>query len=561
MKRFPWLRLGLPLLLAAVAAGCFSAPDPAGRAEREFFTAAASRLDAEGSFYFIANFGNIRRSFGEWLRRTQVAVAEAEGSAARREKLQLAASGGELMLRLLGVDFLAGVGASSVRILPAGADGEAVFRNRLFFVSRANRKGPLWEAGGASAPRLAWLDALPADTVLALSFVVDPARFLVALEGNREATDSLERFCRIFTGTDAKELLGGFAGEWQLVIGGTPETVADTASEFRAALVIPDRGNRLFDRLKMLGKADENGERIVIPAPADGVTPVLLRRPDLLVFCSSPAAEAVGAFLADRRSVPEGGTPPEAPWKVTLGAQPRFRRFAAGVPAGSHALLFCQMPQDEATSRIRIAGVNMPLDNGRAAMVIAVAQLFEEGWLVTSHSNTDLNEDLFFDSMLLPALAAARLLADRIPGVAAGPRAPAAEVKKEDDASAEQPAEAPADPPAELEKCAAAIATAGKAGAGGDSEEFRRFTPPAAGEGQPETPPEFPVMMDLPGRHRGGFHVFYRSGKVAWIPLERPGSFCRMIGALQSMHHYPEPIFTELIRQAAEFDRAAEPKK
>ena len=555
MKRIPWLCL----LLLAVA-GCSSAPDPAGRSERDFFTAAASRLDPEGSFYFIANFSNLRRAVGEWLRRSQIAVAEAEGPAERREKLQLAASGGELVLRLLGADFLAGVGASSVRIAPADESGEAIFRNRLFFVSREGRTGPLWESGGSPAPRLAWLDILPADTWLAASAPVDPVRIFTALNRNREAADSLDRLCRIFTGSSAPELLAGFAGEWQLAVGGDPDAPEGSSTGVRAVLVIPDRESRLFNRLKLMGKTDETGDRLTIAVPADGVAPVLLRRPDLLVFCSSPAAEPLGVFLADSRAGGEGPRP-APPWKVSLGGQSRFRRFAAGLPAETDTVFFCQDPGGEKTSRIRIAGVNMPLGDGRNTMVLSVAQLFDDGWLVTSHSSTDLNEDIFFESVVFPALAAARVVADRIaenrgPAVVRKP-APADEEKNGDTPP-------PADPPAEVEQCAAAIAKAGAEVLSGGAvpADFRRFTvATAAGSDSAAKPPsEFPLLLDRPDRHRGGFHVFYRSGKTEWIPLERPGSCRRMIGALQSLHHYPEAIFVELIRQAAEFDRAAETK-
>ena len=570
MKRFPRLRRWLPLLLLGAAAGCSLAPDPAIRAERDFFAAAASRLDREGSFYFIANFGNLRRSFGAWLRRSQKAIAQAECPLERREKLQFAASGGELFLRLLGADSLAGIGASSVRLPGAGEAEEPLFRNRIFFVSREGRKGPLWESGGAPAPRLAWFDTLPADTWLAASAAVDPARFLAALAGSPELAGNLDRFCRLFTGTSAEELFAGFAGEWQLSVSGDPDAPEGTVAGVRAVLAIPDRGNRLFDRLKLFGKVDESGDRVVFSLPgagnADGAAaaPVLLRRNDLLVFCSSAAAEPIGVFIAEQRSAGEGTPPPEAPWKVFLGGQPRFRRFAAGLPAESDAVLFCQDPPGEKISRLRIAGVNMPFDDGRRGMMVATAQLFDDGWLVTAHGGSEFNEEIFFDSVVLPALATARIVADRIAEKrSAAPRAPAVERKEKD-------AGKPADIPADLEGCAAAIRRSGEAllaaeSAGKPSEvpsEFRRFAPPAAaGEKGAEVPPEFPLLLDRPDRHRGGFHVFYRSGKTAWIPLERPGSFRRMIGALQSLHHYPEAVFTELIRQAAEFDRAAAPEK
>lgn len=571
MKRFPWLRRRLPLLLLVAVAGCSPEPDPVNRAERDFFAVAASRLDPQGSFYFIANFGNLRRSFGEWLRRSQIAIAEAESSDECRERLQLAASGGELALRLLGADFLAGVGASSVRLSSPAENGEALFRNRLFFISREGRKGPIWESGGSPSPRLAWLDSLPADTWLAAALAVDPVRFFSALERNREAAGNLDRFCKLFTGTSARDLLAGFSGEWQLVVSGNPDAPDGTLAGVRAVLVIPDRENRLFNRLKALGKADGNGERIVFPGAvgtADGVAPVLLRRPDLLVFCSSPAAEPVGAFVADSRAVAGEGAPPVPPWRVSLGGQPRFRRFAEGLPAESDIVLFCQEPPGEKTSRLRIAGVNMPIGGGRDAMVLSVAQLFDDGWLVTSHSSTDLNEDIFFESVIFPALAVARIVTDRNAGRrSSDPRdIPSAAEAGNRDESPSSSAPAPADPPAELEACSEAIRRTGEAlrAAAGDATpdippQFRRFIPPAA-MNKDEVPSEFPLLLDRPERHRDGFHVFYHSGGTEWIPLERPASFRRMIGALQTRHRYDEAVFIELIRQAAEFDRSAEPE-
>jgi len=567
MKRFPRLRSRLPmLLLLCVSAGCSFAPDPALRSEREFFSAAAARLDRNGSFYFIANFANLRRSFGEWLRRSQVAVAESEGSAERREKLQLAASGGELVLRLLGADSLAGVGASSVRLAGDGTKGETVFRNRVFFASREGRRGPLWESAG-SARRLEWLGLLPADTWFAASQALDPARFFAALSEHHEAYRNLDRYSELFAGVPVRELLAGFAGEWQLAVAGDPDATDGTTAGVRAVLLMPDRGNRLFNRLKPLGRA-EGEERLVFPAlkqeGKNDTAPVVLRRPDLLVFCSSAAAETTGVYLAELRSLPKGKTPPEAPWRVPLGTQPRFRRFAADLPAESDAIVFCRTPGGKKLSTLRIAGVDLPLDVRDDAMELSTAQLCDDGWLVTSNSSTDLNEELFFDAVLLPSLATLRIVTDRI----AAKRD--SDARRTRSAGANKPArnaQLPADPPAELEACADGIRKAGEAilrsGKTDPTPEFRLFAPPAAvtGEKNAGIPAEYPLLLDRPGRHRGGFHVFYRSGKVGWISLERPGNLRRMIGALQARHRYSEPLFRELIRQAAAFDSAPEKKK
>ena len=567
MKRFPRLRSRLPmLLLLCVSAGCSIAPDPALRSEREFFSAADARLDRNGSFYFIANFANLRRSFGEWLRRSQVAVAESEGSAERREKLQLAASGGELALRLLGADSLAGVGASSVRLAGDGTKGETVFRNRVFFASRKGRRGPLWESAG-SARRLEWLGLLPADTWLAAAQSFDPARFFTALSEHHEAYRNLDRFSELFAGVPVKELLSGFAGEWQLAVGGDPDATDGTAAGVRAVLLMPDRGNRLFNRLKPLGKA-EGEERLVFPALNQGrendTAPIVLRRPDLLVFCSSAAAEPTGVYLAALRGTPKGGTPPEAPWRVPLGTQPRFRRFAQGLPAESDAIVFCRTPRGKKLSTLRIAGVDLPLDVRDDAMELSTAQLCDDGWLVTSNSSTDLNEEIFFDAVLLPSLATLRIVADRI---AAKQNSGAQRARSAGEKTPTRNAQPPADPPAELNSCAAEIREAGEAilrsGKSDPPPEFRLFAPPASEADEKNTgiPAEYPLLLDRPGRHRGGFHVCDRSGKVGWIPLERPENLRRMIGALQARHRYSEPLFRELIRQAAAFDRALEEKK
>lgn len=145
------------------------------------------------------------------------------------------------------------------------ADGVHVFKHFSYFGQGVVQPGS-WGLFDRNAVKVNW-DALPSDTILALSVRLKPGNFirnfhsqLLKDRSSRALAIKIELLKK--SGLDLVQLLSAVDGEIFLLVKGS------TPADFGVKLVIPDRANRIAGQLKMLlPPAQNNVAMIPLPPP------------------------------------------------------------------------------------------------------------------------------------------------------------------------------------------------------------------------------------------------------------------------------------------------------
>jgi len=552
------LMLLMPVAALLFAAGCAATERAAAAdADAAFYRRAAGHLEENGSFYHIGSNTDLYRSLAQWMSGLRNAIAESANPEPVRLRLQGIAAGAELFCRLSGIRDCAGYAGSSRRI--TAADGTVIYRNRKYFAPVENASGLIWEGKNPAVPRLEWLGRLPAATVCAASFDVDPVLWLKAADRAGRGGQEADKLARAIFGVPASELLGGIAGEWKFYM-----VYDKNAKPFPWLMVldIPDAGHRVFERIDRFAAAGGNGGGKAAGEVSFGSGSVAPASPSFLkvtggrlVICSSPAAAKLYQESAACK-VPQ------------LKSKDSYRILASGMPERSAGIFYSDF-SGTADEVVNLKGVNVRITPFDAPELEVFEFTPEREWVITGHSTVDLNSIGFSRLVLTPAVmtvakleavkaAAKEERCKRTPAALPEQSAGVTEKKAADPAMClsmlndaagkmlryrnENGGKMPADLDAWL-KDNLIICPAVK----------REFI--TLGEVPENAPENWPLVMDRPGNHGNSFNVLYLSGKCGRIELERQSSVKRMISALHSSGPYDEKILSELIRRADAADK------
>ena len=441
--------------------------------------------------------------------------------------------------RLIGVQYIAGFGTSSVR------NADEIFSNRIFLAVEPNseiisdrvfRK----EKGSVSAV----IKALPQETFLAAGADVSGTEILKMLSSSGSIG---EKILQVFPPGFPVEILNEIEG-WLVFALARDPILPPEDNCFM--LQIPDRAGKVFTFVSAIfnqGKTSVVRTRFELPIEDDTVylhNPVVKKADGKLVVYSSIKAEE----LFEKR--PNG----------SLDKHKGFARYAGNIEQEGSFFTYSRKISAAGDAFIRSvpgAGALLAGDDGNGFGVLSRR---ESGWLWQENCDGDVST--FAGETGVYQFISKQIL----PEVKKSENAPAAGKKVQ----AGKPA---ADRcPAALKKLYAELLKYAEqnqnkfpefTGKKSLKQTFPKWRNPAGCRifyfGSPDKKADYPLAVSCHVKDKNSFCVLYADGNVRSFKLERAGSCRRIISFLYTVHRWEAKLFQHLIKQAQELDE--EPAK
>ena len=451
-------------------------------------------LDTGGELYLVMDSRTVMRNGAEFCNELERRIAESNSP--RRDELQATLAGVKLAGKLIGLDRIEAVGASSVHL----PDGRCI--NRC--AAAGSDGNGIWQFAGTRAEHLHDLAELPDNAVAAASFSVDTGAISKVLFEGQDGKALNEKLN--FLGTAASELLAAANGNWRFAVLPADENTALVGGDkYEFYLSLPDRDGVIFSRIKAFfapGKDDR-----IIQLPGNGSPAPLISGGDGRIgYFSSP-----GCF--DRMTGPHG----------LLGDKPELCEAAELLPS-------------EVTGAFYFADARQNLCE------VGIWDCDDKCIEVAAYSPRELADGLIGELLFSPL----RMFVD---GVLKLPPP-----KRQTSRFAALPRAVPGEELA-LRRKALADFGAGLAGkadkAGAVSPKF----PDLVSFGRPEPGiPKFPVACEVPNPKRSRIGVLFADGTIEFFDFKAE-SLKHLCSFLHTRCRYEEKVFIRLIKRAVELDK------
>ena len=553
-------------------AGCSSVPSPR-QEEEQVYREVAGHLNPGGTSYRIVNPRNVidgAEKVGAQLYSNFLAMPNPPANA---DAIQRSFLHGALAWRLTGIEDIRGYGESSIRISNSGE--EPLFHNRAALLVRSDSNGILWAIFGKSNRPLApsWRN-VPAAVDNIIEIDLRPGDAFRILAGSEKIAPYLRNdTLAAFLGEPLDKLLDGLDGTFTFASIPVDKSNPEAVRGNFLMVSLPDTHDKLAALVRKFAAfipgADVKSDRIVLGTilgkESPKARPVIILSRGRLTLYSSLAAEK--AF-----------TSPEKKFIQTE----EFKRFSAGLPADGIGFFYsredCAEVFNMAMEKFKL-NFRVP---DKIWMPVQFNVLRREGndFFLTGNSTLDGNQQAVLHQVLLPAATVAIAVKEYL-----------------DNRKVVQPAAPVPDTTGEcrikLELFKGALAHYadrhnGAYPAGDGLEGIRALIagkfllpetavcPGADKEDKPaadaksfgypncsyiyfggfntKSDPKLPLVSDWPLNHPNAVNVLLVDGTVQKLDLKT--STCkRIVGKLQSMYHYNEAEFRNLIRQADALDK------
>lgn len=556
-------------------AGCCGIPSQQ-QEDEQVFREIATQLNPGGTSYEILNPRNVLEGIEQTATQLYLVYTSQPEPPENAAEVSRVALHTALAWRLSGIEDIRGYGSSSVRI--SGKDEPARFHNRAFLMIRPESKGVLWAIPGKeNRPFAPTWEALPAETDGVFQCDLNPGEALRILSGSQTIAPYLkdEKLTAIL-GESPEKLLDGFAGTVTFATIPAPASDKEAIQRNHIMASVPDNGGKLAGLIRkgasFLPGVKSETERIVLPPvfgeQAPQARPVILLGEGRIVFFSSLAAEK--AFSAPQKKLAENAD---------------FKRFAAGLPTDGIAFVYSHGNFAEPFNQIMEQfgqTFRMP-ETAWPQTILSVIRREHDGFLMLENSTLDNNQKAVFQATVIPAVIGAVIIKEY-------------QQRQAGEESTEEAPDTTAECQLKLEQFKSALAGyaakhdgayPAKDGLEGIRELLAgkflpldaTVCPGAAGEDVPaasaqafdysncsylyfggfteKSNPKLPLVADWPLNHSGAVNVLLIDGTIEKLDL-KTNNCKRIIGQLQSMYHYSEEEFRNLIRQTDAIDKLFE---
>ncbi len=539
--------------------------------DAKVFDYLSGKLDKGGSFYSISNttyaFNSIARAYADL--ETQIAMMplpiETKGQFALGMLVVKNAVQG------LGLNEVKALAGSSVIVEPNTDSGFPLFRNRYFvYHGDNNANGLLWGLAGNSQP-LNDIYALPANTVLAASWQVQPTMCWNKIKEVSVSAPPVQMMLLMAETsfmqkeqTPLNTLLDSVSGQWLTVV--TEEKTADGKAYLQAMLSIPSRDGAVFNLMKkhLAGNPQLTfGEKEITVSPGAGfpqwVAPVIRQNGDRLLIVSNPAIIP----LVEKATAAKDG------WVKTAD----YQRLSKDLPKEGSGFLYVSRRYAGAYGEMMKnitpdMGVNFSAGAKDCFMVFAREK---DGISFTMNANLDLNEIEMAKfnvvavpivaGMMLPAINSGREKSRRIEC--------ASNLKQIGLALKQYALDNKNNFPAGDN-----VAGLGELVKKGYLSDLKTFTCPSDDNITPgnvlsdencsyvylggfsESPDyaDCPLAFDIPGSHDGTLNVLYADGHVSSIDGKDVNTCVDLINRLNESNNYKPEVLKKLLDAATRVD-------
>lgn len=554
------------LTLAVTLSGCRSGTTSE---DGRTFERVASRLDADGSYFMVANPRYLLERLERDGSRLVAMMAQSDLPREIRDPFLLFSSAFEIGWHLSGVDELTGYGRSSSVYRRDENGRPRLFTNRSTVLLKPGAEGALWALWGRkNRPLSGEFDALPVGTAFAADFEFHPEAIWEALCKTDRSAGELDRISRKLLNIPLEKLLRSISGEIGVLLflddGADPETLQGV----HALVVLNDRERFLFRQLGRLAqllpgtKMEENAFSIDLTEDYPG----------LIIRVSLEDSMLFATFGADTMEKLGGA--------ARLAGTPEFRELAEGLPAEGSGFFYVGSPLSEFLALLlsRQFDDRIVFDASRPVAGLAVTRCEPDGWSTIARATVDYNQIEFLQELALPFFAVVSSLSDQF----AARQNTILEGRYREECRSRLVAVRDA-----LMKYADSHKGAfpAQAGIGGLKELLENGLRPAAlicpgsedeaaaapgeftfdncsylyFEGYTRrSNPKLPLLIDWPFNHTGAVNVILVDGTIETLKIADAENCRKVASFLQTRYQYSEKEFRELFRKASRLDQQFE---
>lgn len=560
--RLPVLFAALGLLFAA--AGCRT--ETGGSNDGRTFDRVASRLDAGGSYFMIANPRYLIDGLEREGSRFAAMMAQSELPKEIRDPFVLFSAAFEIGWHLSGIDELEGYGMSS-RVFQHDKEGRArLFTNRSAILLRPEAQGAIWSlVGRKNRPLTEEFNALPVGTAFAADFEFHPEALWEALCRTDRSAGDADRFSRTLLNMPLEKLLRSLSGEIGMLLFLDQEADPETLEGVRALLVLNDRERLLFQLAQRL-PGEKTDENTFILEPVSSCPWLVIR----FTHADSMLYVTLGSDTMEKL-----GSAPR------LAETPEFRELAEGLPAEGSGFFYVGPPLAGFLEKLlnRQFDDKVAFSTGRPAYGLAVTRCEADGYTTVAHASIDYNEIDFLKQLALPfftfVVALSEQFNERQETIEAGQALTACRSRLEvvRDALMKYAAGHDGAFPAQAgisglrELLSGGLLSPGALICPGSEDEpakdVESFTFDNCSylyfEGLTrKSNPKLPLLIDWPFNHAGRVNVILVDGTIETLEVPEAENCRKIASYLQTRYQYSEAEFRELFRKAARLDQQFE---